>query len=83
MNKRAIIYYISAALINLIIVTALVLTLSWPFIAEVPIAISLYLQLLAASKYIFVNIIDRRGFAFSNIFTFQVPMQNKSVSQAD
>jgi len=79
MNKKAIIYYSTAALVNLLFVLALVFLLSWPISAEIPIAISLYIQLLAGSKYIFVNVIEKRGITINKIReTFTSGVQSKT-----
>ena len=78
MNKKAIIYYSTAAFVSLTIVFSVVWTLSWPIMAEIPIAISLFIQLLAASKYIFINVIERKGITANKIWRAFTEVQSNS-----
>lgn len=56
-NKTAITYYSGAVIMSLAFCLALITTVEWPFLAEFPLAASIFIQLLAVAKsfYSFVN----------------------------
>ncbi len=69
MNKKAITYYILSAFVMLTIVLMITHILSWPEMAEIPLAVSIYIQLMAGSKYVYTNIIEKRDFTYLNLFS--------------
>lgn len=69
MNKKAITYYSLAAILMLTIVLTIVHILQWPQMAEIPLAVSIFIQLIAGSKYVYTNIIEKRDFTYLNLFS--------------
>lgn len=69
MNKKAITYYSLASLFALSIVLAIIHILNWPAMAEIPLAVSIFLQLMAGSKYIYINLIEKRDITYANLFS--------------
>ncbi|MGF1671948.1 MAG: hypothetical protein ACFCU6_16000 [Balneolaceae bacterium] len=70
MNKNAITYYSLASLFALLTVASIIHLLNWPALAEIPLGISLFLQIMAGSKYIYVNAIERRDFSLLKITSY-------------
>jgi hypothetical protein len=69
MNKKAITYYTLAAIFMLTIVLAIMHILAWPKMAEIPLAVSIFIQLMAGARYIYTNIIEKRDFTYLNLFS--------------
>lgn len=69
MNKKAITYYTLATILMLATVLTITHILTWPAMAEIPLAVSIFIQLMAGSKYVYTNIIEKRDFTYLNLFS--------------
>lgn len=58
LNRTAIIYYSGTVVMSIGFCLALIAALSWPVLAEIPLSISIFIQLLFISRSIF-NFIER------------------------
>ena len=51
--NKAVIYYLCVTFLAIAVCSALIATLEWPLLAEVPLSVSLFIHILALSKQLY------------------------------
>ena len=68
-NRSAtkILYYICVNILGIGLITGVISFLSWPLLAEIPLAVCLYIEFIAITKYFFVNWIRNEDYSISSL----------------
>ena len=75
-------YYICLNFIGLGIVTGLVGLLNWPLLAEIPLAASIYIEIIALGRYVFNSLNKNTEYSFMKLIS-DLKLQLKQLEKAE
>lgn len=81
-TSTKVLYYLCLNFIGLGITLGLIGILNWPLLAEIPLAVSIYIEIIALGKYIFSTWIQKTEYTFSN-FVHDLKIQLKHLQKAE